>query len=407
MEKINPISTDSLIKIIKGEFEKNGWQISGKKYIPPLSQTKESIRLLHKNQRFERSGRELNLVQHNKKELLSEFACGKEIDPYNFEPKLIEVKPGSWENELFRFATLFWSIPVSQGYGRRIRFLVKDLHNNKMVGIFGLMDPVFNLKVRDQFIGWNSLQREERLYNVMDAFVLGAVPPYNNLLCGKMIALSTISNEVRDIFSKKYKKTVTEIRKQEKKPYLALITTTSALGKSSIYNRIKIIGEDFPAFQSLGYSVGWGHFHVSDPTFILVRNWLRQQGCDYADGYKFGQGPNWKLRTIRKALSLLGFPQELLKHGIQREVFAAPIMKNYQQFLLGDQKKPRYFDRELRMLSSFFKERWMIPRSKRVETWKEWKIENTWQLIEKNIQSEYPFQMDLFENEKTIPLKSD
>ncbi len=107
------------------------------------------------------------------------------------------MKADTIESELFRYACLLWSVPVSQGFGRRVRFLVRDKQNGKLVGIFALGDPVFNLRCRDGFIGWSSGDREKRLYNVMDIFILGAVPPYNSLLCGKLIALLAASNEVR------------------------------------------------------------------------------------------------------------------------------------------------------------------------------------------------------------------
>ena len=47
-----------------------------------------------------------------------------------------------------------------------------------LLGVFALGDPVYNLRARDDLIGWNVEQRSARLYNVLDAFVLGAVPPY-------------------------------------------------------------------------------------------------------------------------------------------------------------------------------------------------------------------------------------
>ena len=53
------------------------------------------------------------------------------------------------EGDLFRAATLLWSVPVSRGYGRRMRYLVMDESNNKLIGLFALGDPVFNLKSRD------------------------------------------------------------------------------------------------------------------------------------------------------------------------------------------------------------------------------------------------------------------
>ena len=69
-----------------------------------------------------------------------------------------------------------------------MRFLVWDTENGKLIGILALGDPVFNLSARDHHIGWTSTQRKKRLVGVMDAYVLGAVPPYSSLLCGKLIA---------------------------------------------------------------------------------------------------------------------------------------------------------------------------------------------------------------------------
>ena len=49
---------------------------------------------------------------------MDEIANGDEIDPEKIRPELIEARSGTRTGDLFRFATLLWSIPVSQGYGR-------------------------------------------------------------------------------------------------------------------------------------------------------------------------------------------------------------------------------------------------------------------------------------------------
>lgn len=139
--------------------------------------TKESIRELHIPQRQERSHAESALLSKYGLQLLTYFAEGDEIDPYKITPKLVLVnKADSLYGYLFRIATLLWSVPVSKGYGRRMRYLVLDEYNNKLMGILALGDPVFNLRCRDQWIGWNVLQRQERLSFMLDAYVLGAVP---------------------------------------------------------------------------------------------------------------------------------------------------------------------------------------------------------------------------------------
>ena len=82
--------------------------------------------------------------------------------------------------------------------------LVIDQSNNKLIGVIGLGDPVFNLAARDSWIGWTKEQRRDQLRNVMDAFILGAVPPYSYLPGGKLVAMLAASNEVRLAFRAKY-----------------------------------------------------------------------------------------------------------------------------------------------------------------------------------------------------------
>ena len=52
---------------------------------------------------------------------------------------------------------------------------------------------------------------------------------------------------------------------EEKSAAPVLITTTSALGRSSIYNRLRFDGRH--VFKSIGYTQGFGHFHFSDELF--------------------------------------------------------------------------------------------------------------------------------------------
>ncbi|MBW6414169.1 DUF4338 domain-containing protein [Methylacidiphilum fumariolicum] len=64
------------------------------------------------------------------------------------------MKPKSEYELLFRYACLYWSIPVSSGYGRRIRFLVFGKNNSKLIGLFSLGDPVYSIQAQDRWIDW-------------------------------------------------------------------------------------------------------------------------------------------------------------------------------------------------------------------------------------------------------------
>jgi hypothetical protein len=97
------------------------------------------------------------LAKHES-ELLGLIASGHEVDPQNIKPRLVQVAPDTLESRLFRYACLHWSIPISDGYGRRLRFLIFDEGSGKLMGLFGLGDPVYAIKAGDEWIGWN--QRE-------------------------------------------------------------------------------------------------------------------------------------------------------------------------------------------------------------------------------------------------------
>ena len=185
-------------------LKEQGFRIDGNRLLPPADLCEDSLRQLHQTavaHKVERSKPGLFKYQDELQQLI---ASGADVVPDRIHPILIEVQPDSKEELLFRYATLHWSIPVSSGYGRRLRFVVIDEHNEKLIGVLGLGDPIFSLGKRDGWIGWTKEDRRERLHQVMDAFVLGAVPPYSYLLCGKLVAMLTASNEVRDAFHRKY-----------------------------------------------------------------------------------------------------------------------------------------------------------------------------------------------------------
>lgn len=324
---------------------------------------KNVIRQLHKESCANKITSKQAFLRKNFTKLAKYFASGTEIDISKFSPVLYNVEQDKELSELFRLTTLLWSVPVSQGFGRRLRYVVIDKHTSKLIGIFGVTDPVFNLKTRDSLIGWNAANRASNLYNVMDLFVVGAVPPYSNLLCGKLIAMLATSNIVRDQIYNKYCGVQTTISKDTKQPHVVLMTTSSALGRSSLYNRISFGNRKL--FTCIGETEGWGHFHFSDKIFKLMLDYLEKIDHPIGKLNRFGQGPNWKIRTIRTCLQSLGLPSQLLLHGVRRSVYIAPLASNYKEFLLGEDDAPLFYDNDINSIVEYFKKRWFIPRSQR------------------------------------------
>ncbi|MFW9804778.1 MAG: Druantia anti-phage system protein DruA, partial [Candidatus Thorarchaeota archaeon] len=265
---------------------------------------------------------------------------------------------------------MYWSVPVSQGYGRRMRFLVRDKQNGKMIGLFGLTDPVFNLRVRDNWIGWDVEQRKRNLRSVMDAFVLGAIPPYSHLLGGKLVCTLLASSEVREAYHKKYSEQKSVIRGRIHDNDLLLLTTTSALGKSSLYDRIRMNKRTY--FYSVGVTEGYGHFHIPQRIFHKMRRLLQLMNHPYATKNRFGHGPNWRMRVIRVALKECGFNPHLLKHQIKRESFMIPLARNSKLCLREKSKTPVYFDGNVSEIAENALRRWVVPRAERKPSYRMW-----------------------------------
>jgi hypothetical protein len=332
---------------------------------------KEMIRTLHSAQRSERLKASSDFLQRRGPQLLQHFASGSEIDPEKISPVLERVSAGSIKGDLFRLASLTWSVPVSNGFGRRMRYLVWDQQNGKLIGLIAIGDPVFNLSVRDNLIGWDVHERGARLVNIMDAYVLGAVPPYNTLLGGKLVACLVRSREIYDDFAKLYGKTTGIISQKKKRARLLAVTTSSSLGRSSVYNRLKLGETQY--LEPIGYTGGWGHFHIPDKLFAELRSYLRDAGHEYADFHRFGHGPNWRLRTTRAALDALGFRDDMLKHGIRREVFLSWLASNGADILKTGKGTPDISSLlPASDVAALAIERWMIPRAQRRPEYSAW-----------------------------------
>lgn len=362
-------SAASLRRVIHRHLLSLGFSMNCDGYFVDGELTKQKIRDLHASQRLEILEQNRSFVEAHGPKLVEHFATGRQVDPEYIDPELVEVTSESLESRLFRFACLLWSVPVSQGFGRRLRFLVRDRHNGRLIGLFALGDPVFNLSARDNWIGWTHEDRRDRLVHVMDAYVVGAVPPYSQVIGGKLVAALMASKEVKEAYDRKYLGRKAVISKKRNRARLVLLTTTSALGRSSIYNRLSI--PQGPRFLRIGTTKGFGHFHLSGGIFELLRGYLEATGHPYASGHRFGMGPNWRIRVVRAGLDKVGIDgNAILKHGIERDVYAIPLARNWREILLGRHKNVRASVLPASDIARFCLNRWIVPRAARDKSYK-------------------------------------
>jgi len=349
-------------------FRKAGFRLRSGRLLPPDTTEKETLRRLHIEAVRHRVERARSSLERHEDRLLSYIAAGNEVQPDKIRPKLLLVGSGSEEELLFRYASLHWSVPVSSGYGRRLRFVVFDEQNGKLMGLIGLGDPVFALGPRDAWIGWGKEARKKRLECVMELFVLGAVPPYSHLLCGKLMALLSTSSEVQQAFARRYRGRLTLITRRPLDGRLALLVTTSALGRSSLYNRLTYRGE--PVFHRVGWTRGSGEFHFSNGFYEELRAFAVEHCTPTAKHARWGSGFRNKRELLRKVLPLLGLSPELLYHGVEREIFVAPLARNTREFLRGEHQRLRAFGRSVEELFDWFRERWLLARAARENSYR-------------------------------------
>ena len=349
-----------LIRKIKNSLRNQGFRVSDSRVTPPENLDKDTIRKLHSTAVQHKLEVAAGGLRRHEEALLAHIANGSEVNPHSISPELVEVKAGSPEERLFRYAALHWAIPVSSGYGRRVRFIVRDRSNNKLIGVIGLCDPVIALSGRDQWVGWSKSQRLARLRHVMDAFVLGAVPPYSQLLFGKFIALLCASDEVRTACYRKYHASKSLISGRVFDGRIALITTMSALGRSSVYNRLGF--ERRKLFLSVGFSRGTGEFHFSNGLYPSIAEYANHY-CEPTYRKKaWGDGFRNRREVIRKCLKKLKLKVAWSYHGIERECFVVPLAGNAREFLRGEQERLYWSTAPANQVFSWFRTRWLVPR---------------------------------------------
>jgi len=344
------------------------WDIKfGKKKIevfPPEAYDKETIKQAMSVKREEIINANRQWIDKKIEFARKNLASGYDVMCSEIDP-IIEVCETQKQKDLFRIFRYYWSSPYSDYVGRRIKILIRDraLPNKPVIGIAALGSPIIHIPERDEFIGWDKKTRTKNLIYTMDAFVIGALPPYNYLLGGKLISLLLASNEVRKMYHDKYKGKVTIIDKRVANSLVGIFTT-SLYGKSSQYNRLKYQGNLL--YNHIGHTKGYGTLHLSKETIQEMVKFLKSKNIDV--NHRFGDGPSWVMRIIAAAGELVGFDSDfLLKHSFKRSIYFVPLAKNFREVLNDKIKRPKYYNYTKRELVNHWKKRWFENRKRNAD----------------------------------------
>lgn len=219
--------------------------------------------------------------------------------------------------------------------------------------------------------------------SLLELNVCGAIPPYNEILGGKLVALLATSPQVIHDYKNRYANKASMIATLLKgedvcRPAdLVYIGTTSLyyVG-SSQYNRLKIPGKVFGSdydidWKRLGTTTGYGTLHISKTTTLSLTEATSENYNRI--NHVFGEGASPKLRLVTMAIhELLESTNEgskdFTKHAMSRIVYGACLAKNTQAYLMGKADKPEYYtdlshyQEGTQKIIDFWRNRWLKSR---------------------------------------------
>jgi len=340
-------------------LKKQGYRVNNDGFVLK-DDSREVKREAHTFAKAERMCKSEQFVLNNIDLVKKYLIDGKKLDIDKIDPEIIEVKERTDHETIFRWWNLvWWSLPYERAYGRQIRLVVWDKYHNAPIGLIGLQSPILSWSVRDNHLGIKQEDRDYWVNQSMSAQRLGALPPYNYVLGGKLVASLMTTDNVRKIFEKKYRDQKTIIKKRKLPSRLLFITTTGAYGKSSVYTRLKINGD--PISEFIGYTNGSGTFHIPNELYEDFIKYLSKRDYNVRRGY--GSGPSRKLRLINQAMECLGISNGA-NHGIKRAIYLFPFASNLKD-VIGKGRAPKRIKRNIADVTDFWKQRWAVPRAEK------------------------------------------
>lgn len=223
----------------------------------------------------------------------------------------------------------------------------------------------------------NEIKKRHLATEVADLAVCGAIPPYNALLGGKLVALAMASREARKLYGQRYSNQVSEIASQiagrsiVRSSDLRLVTTTSLYGVGgNQYSGLSLRRKKFPSlntdvvWKKLQSGTGVSITHLSEETVSLMRELGTAVYGRRRINSVFGEGSSPRMRQIREGLNLIGINDDtLLKQSHGRKVYGCELYDDAKDDMLGfGSRSKRKSSSTLRSISNCWVERWLGPR---------------------------------------------
>ena len=224
--------------------------------------------------------------------------------------------------------------------------------------------------------------------NIAEMIICGAVPPFNPLRVGKLIAMLSLSSEIKQFWDEAYSRSESDIatelagRPISKPATLSAVSTTGLYGRSNAqYDRITIPLEHGAKvkFEMAGVTGNKGRgpstLTISDSSWKLVNDVVKKDGNEEGTTGKFGEGTSARIRRLQKAVKIVNswfvehtglqvkqLLNEITSNPFSRSVHVANLSHNSIRFQLGIDDALSYPDGLSKdRIVRIWKERWLIP----------------------------------------------
>ena len=305
-------------------------------------QDKDGIREVLADRRTERLRERYSELDTIEREFMD--VVNVPIDWENIDPAFRWVET-SQERRIWDYTrNIVSSMPENAVIGRQMRFYLQDDNSKRWLGIVCLVSALGYSSPRHKRLQWDSETKWTHMNQILNIAVCVPIQPFGLLLGGKLLFVASLSNEVRERYERLYG------------DQLLAIETTSLYGKSSQYNRVK-------EFDYLGLTKGQGNVHVSAELYQKMMELLAlHPSLDPIEGTTYEIPTNVKMRRVSKIARVVGLKEEGSAHGQRRGYYWGVTAENSEAILRGNDEPPRFYDRPLETLTSFWRERWYEMR---------------------------------------------
>ena len=264
------------------------------------------------------------LGQKEYRDITNEVFSDYSMNPMDMDITLEEID----ENTFSTFTTQIATFPIESQIGRRLTFGLKENKTNTYIGFIRIASPVSSISPRNEYFG-ESLPLISVSKHIYNGQTIVPVQPFGfNYNGGKLVALVCLSNEIRNIFNKKYDTNI------------CLFETTSLYGNDkqvSMYDGLK------PYLRFKGLTQSENTLNPTDDIYYTIRDICRlHYGKEEWSGRVVKpKGSSPKTREYNEVLRII--KEHLKVYDIEKHKDFVSMMKKYS---VTKQKK-RYYLSEM------------------------------------------------------------